>query len=802
MRYFILLTCLIIFTVNISKSQVVLITNDETGEPIEMASIMSKQPHAVALTNIKGKVDISAFRGSEKIEIRSLGFKTEVISYSQLEQSGFSLALKPTYFNIDEVIISANKWEQTQKDITEKVISIKKNEMILQNPQTAADLLGISGKVFVQKSQQGGGSPMIRGFATNRLLYTIDGVRMNTAIYRSGNIQNVISLDPFSIERTEVLFGPGSVIYGSDAIGGVMSFTSLSPQFSLEDKALISGNALTRYSSANQEATYHFNVNLGWKKWALVTSISSSNFNDLKMGSNGPEEYLCPYYVVRQDSTDIITTNKDPKTQKPSGYSQINIMQKIRWKPNNNWDINYGFHFSETSDYDRYDRHIRYKNGLPRYGEWYYGPQKWMMNNLSISNSNKLMAYDELTFRLAHQFFEESRISRDINKPIRERRIEKVNAYSANLDFHKQTGLKNNLYYGFEFVFNDVESTGRNENIVSGESVKGPSRYPDSEWYSYAAYISNKYDISEKINLQAGLRYSQFALNSVFETEFYPLPFEKAELNDGALTGSIGVVYKPEENWIMSTNFSTAYRSPNVDDVGKVFDSEPGSVVVPNPNLNAEYAYNIDLSIAHILANVIKLDVTAYYTYLNNALVRRNYQLNGMDSIIYDGELSKVQAIQNAAFAQVYGVQAGIEIKMPQNFSISSDINYQKGIEELDDGTTSPTRHAPPLYGNVSLQYSKNKLLIKLFAIFSDEKSFDEMPIEEIGKDYMYASDEDGKPYSPAWYTINFKAMYQFTENFTISAGVENITDQRYRPYSSGIVAPGRNFIISLKAKF
>ncbi|MDY0161113.1 MAG: hypothetical protein RBR64_07215, partial [Bacteroidales bacterium] len=139
-----------------------MITNDETGEPIEMASIMSKQPHAVALTNIKGKVNISAFRGSEKIEIRSLGFKTEVISYSQLEQSGFSLALKPTYFNIDEVIISANRWEQTQKDIPEKVISIKKNEMILQNPQTAADLLGISGKVFIQKSQQGGGSPMIR----------------------------------------------------------------------------------------------------------------------------------------------------------------------------------------------------------------------------------------------------------------------------------------------------------------------------------------------------------------------------------------------------------------------------------------------------------------------------------------------------------------------------------------------------------------------------------------------------------------------------------------------------------------
>jgi hemoglobin/transferrin/lactoferrin receptor protein len=785
-----------------TKAQVLLITNHDTGEPIEMVSIMSKQPHAVALTNIKGKADISSFKTSEKIEIRSLGYKTEVTNYNQLEKIEFKIALKPAYFNIDEVVISANKWEQIQKDIPEKILSIKKDEMILQNPQTAADLLSISGKVFIQKSQQGGGSPMIRGFATNRLLYTIDGVRMNTAIYRSGNIQNVISLDPLSIERTEVLFGPGSVIYGSDAIGGVMSFTSLTPQFSHEDKALISGSAISRYSSANQEATYHFNINLGWKKWALITSISSSNYGDLKMGSNGPDEYLCPYYVVRQDSTDVIVSNTDPQVQKPSGYSQINIMQKIRWKPNNNWDINYGFHYSETSDYDRYDRHIRYKNGLPRYGEWYYGPQKWMMNNINISNSKQLPIFDELTLRIAQQYFEESRISRDINKPDRERRLEKVNAYSTNLDFHKQIGLKNNLYYGFEFVYNDVTSTGTNENINTGESLKGPSRYPNSEWYSYAVYISNKYDISEKVNLQAGLRYSQFVLNSVFDTEFYPLPFDKANLNDGAITGSLGGVYKPAENWIISSNISTAYRSPNVDDVGKIFDSEPGSVVVPNTDLKAEYAYNIDLSLAHIIQNTVKLDITAYYTYLNNALVRRDYELNNMDSIMYGGELSKVQAIQNAAFAQVYGIQAGIEIKLPQNFSFSSDINYQKGIEELDDGTASPTRHAPPLYGNLSLQYSKNKLLFKFYAIYSGEKSFDNMPIEEIGKDYMYAKDNNGKPYSPAWYTINFKAMYQFTENFTISAGVENITDQRYRPYSSGIVAPGRNFIISLKAGF
>src|SRR5690606_5080847 len=186
--------------------------------------------------------------------------------------------LSPLSLGLGEVVVSGIRWPQSSETIPLKIHSIPAKELSLHNPQTTADLLGVTGKVFIQKSQQGGGSPMIRGFATNRLLYTVDGIRMNTAIYRGGNIQNVISLDPFAIENTEVLFGPGSVIYGSDAIGGVMSFQTLTPRLSLSDDATVSGNASARYSSANKEQTGHFDINMGWKKWAMVTSLSSWDF--------------------------------------------------------------------------------------------------------------------------------------------------------------------------------------------------------------------------------------------------------------------------------------------------------------------------------------------------------------------------------------------------------------------------------------------------------------------------------------------------------------------------------------------
>ncbi len=784
-----------------AMAQIITLKDKVSGDPVYGATLTSEKGNS-AVTNPDGQADISSFKDAEKIEIRGSGFSTVTKSYAELAATSFELEMESTVLQLDDMIVSATRWSQKTSDVPAKIITISARDIALQNPQTAADLLASSGKVFIQKSQQGGGSPMIRGFATNRLLYTVDGVRMNTAIFRGGNIQNVISLDPFATESAEVLFGPGSIIYGSDAIGGVMSFQTLTPQFSLDDKPLVTGKGVTRYSTANKEKTAHFDINVGWKKWSILTSLSANDYEDLKMGSYGLEEYLRPFYVQRIDSTDVVVTNDDPKVQRPSGYSQINLMQKIRFAPNENWDIQYGFHYSETSEYSRYDRHIRYKNGLPRYGEWNYGPQKWMMNNLSVTHHGKNGVYDNLTLRLAHQFFEESRISRDFNKFDRETRIEKVNAYSGNLDFVKKIGAKNTLYYGLEAVWNDVNSTGIDEDISTGTKTAGPARYPQSTWNSYGVYLNDQHKFSDAFLLQGGVRYNYFGLDATFDTTFYPFPFTDASLSNGALTGSIGFVVRPTQRWVISMNAGTAFRSPNVDDVGKVFDSEPGSVTVPNPDLEAEYAYNVDLGVAKMFGKWVKVDVTGYYTILKNALVRRDFTLNGMDSIMYDGSLSQVQAIQNAALATVYGVQAGLEINLSHGFSLTSDFNYQLGEEELDDGTVSPSRHASPWFGVTRLSYAYGRLKLQLYGIYSGEKSFAEMPEDEKGKDYIYAIDNNGNPYSPGWYTLNFKAMYNFEKNFGVSAGIENITDQRYRPYSSGIVAPGRNFILSLRMSF
>jgi hemoglobin/transferrin/lactoferrin receptor protein len=793
--------CLGIFGLSLGQNATVV--NETTLEPLAGAVLTNTK---ISLTTDEsGKVDISGLEGSAKISIRLLGYPSQVLSYKEIRQFGYIIKLEPDGFSLDEVVISGTRWKQYSRDNPSTIVSIHSEDAQLQNPQTAADLLGISGKVFIQKSQQGGGSPMIRGFSTNRLIYTVDGVRMNNAIFRGGNIQNVINIDPFAVEKTEVLFGPGSVIYGSDAIGGVMSFNTLAPQYATTEKTLVSGKGITRFSSANNEMTAHADVNLGLEKWAFVSSLSSWDYDDLRQGSHGPDDYIKNTYPIRENGQDAVAVQEDELLQIPSGYSQLNFMQKASFKPNEKWEFNYGFHYSQTSSYGRYDRYNRERDGLPRHAEWDYGPQQWMMNNLNISYAQQSRLFDNLSIRLAHQWFEESRIVRNFNSDTRTTRVENVDAYSVNLDLTKNINEKHRLFYGVEYVLNDVKSAGTAFDISTEITSDAADRYPLSTWNSIAVYVNDEWKATDKLSVQGGLRYNHFILDADFSNNiaFYPFDFESAEINNGALTGSLGAVYRPQNDWELRMNFGTAFRSPNVDDIGKVFDSEPGAVVVPNPDLDAEYAYNLDFGIAKVFNNHLKLYTTAYYTILDNALVRRDFQLDGQDFIDYDGAQSRVQALQNAAEASVYGFQFGLEAKFLNKFTFESDLNYQKGREELDDGSTSASRHAAPFFGVNRLRFKpNNRLILELNTIFQGEQSFENLAESERSKDEIYAKDENGNNYAPAWYTLNFKANYQISKTLNFSGGIENITDQRYRPYSSGISGAGRNFILSFGVNF
>lgn len=701
---------------------------------------------------------------------------------------------------LDEVIISINKWEQKINEVPNKIVKVNFSEARLQNPQTTADLLGMTGYVYIQKSQLGGGSPMIRGFSTNRVLIVVDGVRMNNAIYRSGNLQNIISIDALSTESAEVIFGPGSVIYGSDAIGGVMDFHSLQPGFSLNNKWRNKVNALVRYSSANHERTSHVDFSTGNKKIAYLGSVTYSDFDDLKMGKHGGQSsYLRTKYVSRIGSIDSIIRNKDPRVQKFTGYTQLNVLQKLRFRAVENLDLQYTFHYSGTSDVPRYDRLIETTGSKPSFAEWYYGPQLWRMHALQATHRKKNILYHSARLVVAYQNYEESRHDRRYKNTRIRNQTEQVKIFSANLDLDKQINENNELFYGIEYISNKVGSFANKININSGAAEPAVTRYPNnSAWNSYGIYSNFKSNMRQ-FTFNAGIRYNYVTVHSPFDTSLFRFPFTKAEVKKGAITGNLGLVFRPSSKSQLNVNFATGFRVPNVDDLGKVFESAPGQLTVPNANLKPEYAYNFDVGYAINMADKIKFDVTGFYTILKGAMVRRSSTFNSQDSIMYEGIKSQVFSIQNAAKAKVYGVQAGIEVCLHKNLSWLIQGNWIEG-KETDDTIDEdvPLRHAPPFYGNTHLSFKTKKYRVDVYVLWNGEISNKNLAPSEQAKPFIYATDKYGKPYSPSWYTLNIKTSYHLKSYLMVTAGWENITNQRYRSYSSGIVSPGSNLIVSL----
>ena len=719
-----------------------------------------------------------------------------------------SMAQDSLLYSLDEVVVSASRWCQQSQAQPVKVTRLSFDDANGSNPQTAADLLGLTGEVFVQKSQYGGGSPMIRGFATNRLLYSIDGVRMNTAIYRSGNIQNVISLDHFAIDGTEVLFGPGAVGYGSDAIGGVMLFSTLEPRLAAGDVPVVYGSSTLRTATASNELTAHLHAGVGWRRWSLLTSFTYSSFGDLKQGMYGPDDYVMPYVVVPGFTgdgavQDRVVANVDKRKQAPSGYSQYNLMQKVRYAPGRGWDIEYAFHLSGTSEYARYDRHQRLKNGLPRYAEWNYGPQLWMMNHLRVEHAGGGVMYDSMRVNLALQCFEESRISRDLNKPRRETQSEYVDAWSANADFIKSVTDGLVISYGAEYVQNNVRSKGVTTDIVTNDSSPMEARYPNARWYSAGIFAQAEWHITDRLNLAGGIRYNHYLIDNDFSTVGYKVPFEPRQVaSAGSVSGNVGVNWRPSSGWLFRVNYARGFRAPNVDDMGKLFDSADGCVTVPNPALKPEYADNVELGIAKHIGSFLKFDVTAYYTHLKDAIVRRDFLFNGSPTMEYQGNECRVQALQNAATADVWGVQAAVDARFAQWFYASARVNWQRGFEEMDNGEVSPSRHAAPLFGRVAVGVECERLTIEAFAAFQAARAAADMPVEERNKKEIYALDSNGNAYSPAWFTLNLRASLLLSRGFSLNATLENIADRRYRPYSCGISAPGRNLTMNLTYRF
>ena len=779
--------------VSLLEAQQIQVLNSSDHSPIESVAVFNLSRDRAAITDSLGLIDLSIFLAKDTLVFQHPSFSSKSYCKTDLSHNQ-KVLLQSKRILIDEYIISASKYRESSMIIPYMVDVLEDQSLMKATGFTAADILEETGNILVQRTQGGGGSPILRGFEANKVLLVVDGVRLNNAIYRNGHLQNSITIDNSVLDRTEIIFGPSSVMYGSDALGGVVHYFTRDPQVSGDSSFLFNTQAYMQYASAMKGITGHLDFSLGKKHWASLTSVSYKDMGDIRMGSRRDPTLgdwgEMMHYVDQVGGTDSTLSNEDPLVQRNTGYSQLDILQKIRYTPSQYVDWILNLQYSTSSDIHRLDKLNDYSGDNLKYAEYYYGPQNRFLASLKNVLKKDNPVFTNMTTLLAFQRIDEDRYSRKFRNEQVLSQQEDVMVFSLNLDLVKIWGSEHKLHYGAELSHNLVESDAWYANITTGNREAALTRYPEggSETWSVSAYTSYKWFISDKMVLNLGTRYNYGMLHSAFSNPM--LPYDQININNGALSGSMGMVYSPSNRWRINFILSSGFRNPNVDDYGKVRAKED-YVTVPNPDLSPEYTYNAEIGINRFIEDYMKIQLVAYYTYLDDAIVRTAYQLNGEDSLYYDGDLYRITANYNASEAYIYGGSLGINANLNKNISLNGTLNYTVGHNLSDD---VPLGHIPPLFGRTSLSYRSKRFFLDTYIIYQGWKHTEDF--SPFGEDNEAEAMEYG---FPSWWTANIKLGFEAGKFLDFMIAVENLFDQFYKPYASGISGPGRNFILTAR---
>ena len=446
-----------------------------------------------------------------------------------------------------------------------------------------------------------------------------------------------------------------------------------------------------------------------------------------------------------------------------------------------------------SSNINRFDQLNNIKEERQEYKYWYYGPQKRFFQSIRLKNYFRLLLTDEAVFTIAYQNIEESRHKQKNGDDLMNNRTEYLQVFDFKSDFLKQINSVK-FSYGFDSRFQKLNSEANlsNENNL----FYNTSRYPEggTAVLNNALYSQVNLQCTKNILLLAGSRYSINSLTSSFQdTVTISLPFHEISVQNRSLSNSFQLLYKLNNGLTFNGAISNGFRNPNTDDIGKIFSKNDVSVIVPNNQLSAEKSLNIEMGIQLKIKNFINLQIQVFQTQITDAIERREATLNGLDSIVYDGEMMKVMMNTNIGSATIKGLNFAYQLNINDHFSHNTIINIIKG-KAADN---LPLAHMPPTNIISSVKYKYKQQSIDLSTHYNGLKKAEDYDLE--GVDNLQETTIIG---NPSWCTLNLKYQTTIDENLTFIAGIHNIMDIHYKTFGSGISASGRNFSLTLQSKF
>ena len=723
------------------------ILNEENNKPIQNANVSIINSTRGTVSNVDGIFTIDY---SEKetfaILVSCLGFESIQLELSsESAKKELKIKLQPTTIHLNRsIVVTASKNKLVSHKIPEAVSVLTEEELKINAPRSMAEaLIGVPG-VWVQKTNHGGGSPFLRGLTGNQTLLLVDGIRLNNAAFRYGPNQYFNTIDVFSVNQVEVIRGKGSVLYGSDALGGVINIVTQTPEF-FTGKPRLKGRGRLKLMNKGMEQSGGGELEYQSQKFAISGNVNHKNFGDLYAGGNLGFET-------------------------PSGYNETGTNFKAKLRIADNWLITSAFNYLIQNDVHRYDQ-IAQRG----YETYKFDPQIHRLFYSKVEYFGNSPIFKKVSFTVSNQLSDETRIVKKQASPILKTENDVVKNYGMTFDNYSEFNEYWNAVSGIEFYSDLIHSSKTETDTQTGEQTVKRGLYPDnSEMKNFAVFSQHSLRY-KKIYLQLGGRFNAFRLNSVDEQ------FGEVKLKPQSIVGNFSFQYLPNksDNFIFSAN--TAFRAPNINDISSfgLFDY---GIEIPSENLSPEGTLTFEGGYKK-LTDRFSFSLFAFNTRLKDQIVRVKADYNGNEFI--EGE--RVYKKQNTAKSNIFGVEAESGIKLNSQFSLINSITWLYGKNmESDD----PMRRIPPLNGKLALRYSKSRLFGEtefLFATKQDRLSggdIDDHRIPEGG--------------TPGWGILNLKLGYSWNK-IMLHTGLQNIFNQTYRIHGSGVDGFGRSVWMSLQ---
>lgn len=639
-------------------------------------------------------------------------------------------------------------------------------EILRLAPRSTPELLESFSGVVVQKTSHGGGSPFVRGFTGQHVLHMLDGVRLNNSTTRYGPNQGLTTIDPFTIRRLELLRGPGSLLYGSDAVGGVLYMITRGAPYRPGALHRWGATFTSRFSTADLSQVY----NLGtWTQVRRVTLFAGGSFKDFN----------------------ALTGGRNIGEQRATGYGEGDYDASIAYHPRPGWTIKLATHGARQVDVPRTDK-------FTATDFRYYRKQFRDLVYAKVTGSQG-RRLERLELTLSYQRHREARQRFRLTRDRIEYEDDFVHTVGLSLVAGSNLGRWSRLTYGADVYYDTVKSSQRRESIATGALLPNDPVTFRGRFVNGSGYVQGGVFVTDTIRprnwlrLQAGGRFAFSHASIPTDPLAAELGLPAASIQDPnfGFGGGLSATFIPHRSVRLIAAMHHAFRAPNLDDYSHVGSEGEGFDVV-SPNLSPEQATSFEAGVKWT-RKWVTFSAFGHMTLLQSFIVR--------DFAGYDVEGEPATVRRNMGRGFVAGLEADLRIRLPRNFRLAAWLSYTHGDIRMPmvDPAWQPMRRMSPLQGFAAAGYRHRLYWAQVELRWSARQ--DRLSPGDLRDGRICPDGPDSCEGTPGFAIMSVAAGVRIGPHMDVTLRVENLSNEPYKYHGSGVYSPGLSAVALLRIR-